>query len=440
MAGMRIVVFSCVGLLFAADLVAGDQGPFTLDAKIISPEPQERDGFATSISVNNGFMFIGSPWHTDEDGKRIGCVFVFSRGADGKWLPMDKLSASDGEDNDRFGFSISVEQDVALIGAPWDDDNGENTGSAYIFHRSAEGSWHQEAKLTPASYKSNTTFGSSVSFSGGTAVIGAVSKSGAASKSDDQKGFVYIFAKGDDGSWSEAVECSPSSDGSHWSNEENSDFGRSVAIDGNLAIAGNPGECIRSTRTRIGGGENAGAVYVYAKEEGGEWSEQAKLTAYDAAENHDFGRALRLQGSRCIVTAARYPRIPTRVKTREEEKNKLSDCVYIFRRVADGSWEFESKLVSPASIDTLGGRKDGFAFDGLAIEDDILMIGASGSAGSVYVYEKSPSNRWSQIQKIEMGWDDSRGFGRQIVISDGVLFVTYEDRGSQARTVAIYSR
>ena len=45
-----------------------------------------------------------------------------------------KLTASDGAAYDEFGGSGSVSGDYALIGAPWDDDSGNDAGSAYIFH------------------------------------------------------------------------------------------------------------------------------------------------------------------------------------------------------------------------------------------------------------------------------------------------------------------
>ena len=46
---------------------------------------------------------------------------------------LTKLSASDAEPFDRFGWWVSVSGDIALIGAPFDDDLGERAGSAYVF-------------------------------------------------------------------------------------------------------------------------------------------------------------------------------------------------------------------------------------------------------------------------------------------------------------------
>ena len=85
----------------------------------------------------------------------------------------DTLFANDGVDDDRFGSSVSVSGDVALVGAPFDDVAGNDSGSAYIFERTALG-WNQSARLTPNDGSVDDWFGWSVDVDGGTAVIGAL--------------------------------------------------------------------------------------------------------------------------------------------------------------------------------------------------------------------------------------------------------------------------
>jgi len=62
------------------------------------------------------------------------------------WTEEAKLLASDGAEYDHFGQSVSIDGDYAIIGAPWSDDNGEDSGSAYIFKRDGT-NWIQEDKL-----------------------------------------------------------------------------------------------------------------------------------------------------------------------------------------------------------------------------------------------------------------------------------------------------
>jgi hypothetical protein len=48
-----------------------------------------------------------------------------------------------------FGYAVALSGDSALAGAYYDDDNGSNSGSAYVFTRSGA-TWSQQAKLTAA--------------------------------------------------------------------------------------------------------------------------------------------------------------------------------------------------------------------------------------------------------------------------------------------------
>ena len=57
-----------------------------------------------------------------------------------------KLLPSDGAADDWFGYAVSVSGDVALVGAVEDDDNGVDSGSAYVFRWNGS-NWVQEQKL-----------------------------------------------------------------------------------------------------------------------------------------------------------------------------------------------------------------------------------------------------------------------------------------------------
>ena len=64
-----------------------------------------------------------------------GSAYVFVK-PPGGWVDMTetaKLTASDGAAGDQFGISVSISGDVAVIGARLDDDNGIDSGSAYVF-------------------------------------------------------------------------------------------------------------------------------------------------------------------------------------------------------------------------------------------------------------------------------------------------------------------
>ena len=92
--------------------------------------------------------------------------------AHGDWIEEEKLVPSDGTDDDWFGYSASICGDSAVIGVWWDDDNGDNSGSAYVYRDDGTG-WGDEVKLLAFDGEAGDQFGESVSISGNTAVIGA---------------------------------------------------------------------------------------------------------------------------------------------------------------------------------------------------------------------------------------------------------------------------
>ena len=101
-----------------------------------------------------------------------GSAYVYVR-SNGVWSEQQKLTASDGASSDDFGLSVSIDGDTAVIGAYGDDDNGSNSGSAYVYVRS-NGVWSEQQKLTASDGASSDDFGCSVSIDGDTAVIGAM--------------------------------------------------------------------------------------------------------------------------------------------------------------------------------------------------------------------------------------------------------------------------
>jgi len=90
------------------------------------------------------------------------------------WIQETRLVASDGDHEDRFGESVSISGDgkTVLVGAHFNDDNGNNSGTAYIKERIG-GIWY-ETKLVASDGQSNDRFGGSVSISedGNTQLLG----------------------------------------------------------------------------------------------------------------------------------------------------------------------------------------------------------------------------------------------------------------------------
>jgi hypothetical protein len=165
------------------------------------------------------------------------------------WLQQAKLTASDGAAEDRFGRSVAISGDTVVVGAHGDDDNGTNSGSAYVFVKS--GNWSdmtETAKLTASDGAASDLFGLSVAISGDTVVVGAYDDD-----FGDKSGSAYVFVKSSH--WSDMTETAKltSSDGA-----ENDKFGRTVAISGDTVVVGAP---------TANGQSKTGSAYVFEFED-----------------------------------------------------------------------------------------------------------------------------------------------------------------------------
>jgi hypothetical protein len=179
----------------AGDLASG----WTKVAKLTAGTDAAAHGyFGYSVSIDGDTVVIGAYPYWDDD---IGSAYVFRRDTPGNlgssWSHVVKLTAGDGAVGNRFGYSVSIDGDMMVIGAQGDDDKGPSSGSAYMFTRDTPGDpasdWTQvEPKLTAVNDgAADDRFGTSVSISGDTMVVGA--------HYDDDKGLnsgsAYVFSK-----------------------------------------------------------------------------------------------------------------------------------------------------------------------------------------------------------------------------------------------------
>ena len=132
-----------------------------------------------------------------------------------------EISPSNGALGDGFGMSVSISGDVVLIGAPMNDDNGSQAGSAYIFRFSpSTGQWLQEQKLLAFGGPS-TFFGDSVAVFGDIAVVG---------ESYHSPGSAYVF-RFDGTSWNQEQKLVPF-------DVPATGFGTSVAVSADVILVG----------------------------------------------------------------------------------------------------------------------------------------------------------------------------------------------------------
>ena len=252
-------------------------GSWNQQAKLTASDPAIGDRFGWAVAVNGDTAVVGAPYkgtHND-----TGSAYVFVRSGE-SWSQEAKLTASGSNRERWFGYSIAISGDTAVVGAPYDDDNGDESGSAYIFVRN-ETSWSQQAKLTASDAVTDDYFGSSVAVSSDTAVIGALWSD----NNGIDSGSAYVFVRSGM-SWSEQAKLIASDSGANdW-------FGFPVAISGDTAVISAPRDDDNGT--------DSGSAYIFVRS-GEIWSQEAKLTANDAAAEDFFGGSVVVSGDTIVV-------------------------------------------------------------------------------------------------------------------------------------------
>jgi hypothetical protein len=151
-------------------------GPQTETLKLTASDGSANDRFGISVSLSGDSALIGA-YFDDDNGSASGSAYYFKGldSASGPQTETVKLTASDGAVGEQFGISASLSGDSALIGAYFDDDNGPGSGSAYYFKGldGVSGSETETLKLTASDGAADDRFGYSVSLDGDRANIGA---------------------------------------------------------------------------------------------------------------------------------------------------------------------------------------------------------------------------------------------------------------------------
>lgn len=160
------------------------------EAKIVAASSAAKDTFGFSVALDGDTALIGASG-ADAMGEDSGAAYIFLRNG-GKWTQIQELLASDGAAGDVFGYSVAIRNDLATIGAYWDDDRGDFSGSVYTFS-ATNGDWSEQDKHAPADGVPGQKFGCSVSLDGDLAIAGAYGDNAKGTES----GSAYIFSLGD---------------------------------------------------------------------------------------------------------------------------------------------------------------------------------------------------------------------------------------------------
>ena len=137
------------------------------DAKLVPADAMAGNGAGSAVAILGDLAILGSPF-ADGSGVDSGSAAIFRRVA-GDWVQEALLTASDASGGDRLGGSVAITPDLAIVGAQGDDDE---TGAAYVFRREGT-NWVEEAKLTAIDAEPGNRFGIAVSLVTDRALVGA---------------------------------------------------------------------------------------------------------------------------------------------------------------------------------------------------------------------------------------------------------------------------
>lgn len=257
------------------------------------------DRFGYSIAFSGNTLAVGAPGEessatgvngnqADNSAPDSGAVYIFTYDNNTGWSQQAYIKASNTEEGDQFGSSVSLSGDTLIVGAPFEDGTRDNpddnsrlqSGAAYVFTRDGSSNWSQQAYLKPNTFinqdvSNGNNFGSSLFISGDTVVISSPHQSdgGTGVVSSEQRvddasvgnlalsGSANVFTRDQSNQWTEQYYIKAPNTG------DEDIFGRSVTAYGDQLVFSAPLENSNAIFNEGGESDNsandAGAAYIY---------------------------------------------------------------------------------------------------------------------------------------------------------------------------------
>ena len=310
------------------------------------------DFFGFDVAVGSGKVVVGAPFN-DDSGSSSGSAYIFD--LDGNQLGI--ITASDAAANDQFGTSVAVGCGKIVVGAPFNDDTYSNQGTAYMYDLDGT----NEVKITTSDAAANDFFGFNVAVGCGRIVV-------------DE----YIF----DLDGNQLTKMSQS---------------------GSLAVG--CGRIVIGNSLNDDNGSDSGKAYIFDLN----GNQLGIITAFDAAANDRFGVSVAVGSGRIVVGAW--------------GDNSFRGSAYIF--------DLDGNQLGKIVPGTVEGVDINFG-QSVAVGSGKIVIGAEKSyyefqyteTGKAYVYDLDGSNEImidppNPANSIQFGNSVAVGCGKIVVGSDG---------------------
>ena len=321
---------------------------------------ESNDQFGWSVALSGDTLAVGAVVEDsnatgvngDESNNLAGgsgAVYVFTRDVNNQWSQKAYLKASNTGAADLFGYRVSLSGDTLAVGAVGEDSNATgvngdqsnnfavSSGAVYVFARDVNNQWSQQAYLKASNTEPDDNFGYSFALSGDTLAVGARLEDSAATGVNSvelnnlagDSGAVYVFTR-DLSTWSQQAYIKAS-------NTDFGDrFGNYVALSGDTLAVGARLE--DSNATGVNGDESnnlaqsSGAVYVFTRDAGNQWSQQKYLKASNTDIGDQFGFSVALSAGTLAVGATSEDSSGTGVNGNQaNNESNGSGAVYVYQ-------------------------------------------------------------------------------------------------------------
>ena len=363
--------------------------------KITASDGVASDFFGRSIAIDNTTIAVGARGD-DDNGSNSGSAYIFDASTGNE---TTKLLPTDGAQGDQFGTSIAIDSTVAITGAFRDDDNGPNSGSAYLFDASTGA---QLIKLLPTDGAPNDSFGFSVAIDNGVAAVGSFLDD----DNGNDSGSAYLF---DASTGTQLFKLLPNNGAA------SDQFGYSIAIDSGIAAVG----AINADNN----GNGSGAAYLFDASTG---AQLFKLLPADGAAGDQFGNSIAINNGIVAVGAHQ-----------DDDSGTNSGSAYLF----DASTGTQIAKLLP---------RDGAAFDtfgfSIAIDDSVVAVGRSrddvngSQSGSAYLFDASTGAYIAKLLTTDGAGGDQ--FGYSIAIANGTVAAGAwydDDNGTDSGSIYVFN-
>lgn len=313
-----------------------------------------------SVAIDGDVALVGSPKHGLSD---RGGAYVYRR-TGSTWQQEQFLSPPGLSANARFGWSVDLSGDVAVLGAYYHSGVASHSGSAFVYRYQA-GDWVLEQELSGSGTAADDWFGYGVAVQDDVIAVASFFGDGAVAGS----GTVTVFRRS--GSLWIEEQVIAATDLAYYDV-----FGWAISLDDDVLAIGTP-------RQDGPGGGDAGAAYVYRRV-AGSWILEDKIVPTDLTGGDVFGQSIDVRGDRLVVGAPLHG-LPS----------ASTGAAYVYQR-SGTSWLPIAKLQASASV-----SYDYFGTDVAQAGDAVLAsaTGVQNNAGAVHVF-RSNGTAWVEVTRL----------------------------------------